>query len=762
MMSAVLQRPMFRPQIVRRQTGTPPSGETKSSTVTMQGPINSFKFNLLDRLGVISNKSLGREVPEKEFQINIDDAMSNPQLVDSVFDMIISSTGFDLDSFLKMGSSQQEDYIKTIQGKLLFGKAEGGEIKSDAVGIADGLDKETPKADPNTEGVAKVSPQQYVELMNQVRGDEVPLEGRVQELAMTVGEKDAQDTPLSVLALVQPVFELQEKQGGLAAAPRAQQMLQQDPMRMKEGGIVYRQNGTDEEGENAFTTLTTAGFDPNLLKAVEQFGKEYFGVGSEFDTAAVRKQYEDLLMDKSQLRDQAFLDAAPRLLKLGSVALNPQATLSDVFQVGAAELAGFGTGVGKQTKEIKDAALKLALAEKTKQENKESSFMSAIAPELIKSAFKDPQEVALKALEINELTLKNAKSEAELGVLDEQLITQLATDKATLQKILTENKYLPQSTQLSIERQLREIEGIEFDNENKILDNEFKQIQNRYAEDKENATLQNQLLENINKQLNNFKLGVENEYIRTEKDLGVEQLNANIDSVLASTQGQMITNEMNEIELENLNSKLFLEAMEKKLEIEKLQNEIDNPKKDFEQIREESSFRKEFKALKVVKDTESRYDSYRKMRIAIEASNNPDAGGAGDVALVFEFMKMLDPNSTVREGEYATAKNTGGVPDNIVNTYNALLSGQFLNNKQRTEFLNIAEGIFESQLSQYNTEYNTYAGIAERNFGADNVKNVLPLPSFNIDDIDEIVSEDSISKFLDAYDNNLSTNQEDR
>ncbi len=83
--------------------------------------------------------------------------------------------------------------------------------------------------------------------MNQVRGDEVPLEGRVQELAMTVGEKDAQDTPLSVLALVQPVFELQEKQGGLAAAPRAQQMLQQDPMRMKEGGIVYRQNGTDEE-----------------------------------------------------------------------------------------------------------------------------------------------------------------------------------------------------------------------------------------------------------------------------------------------------------------------------------------------------------------------------------------------------------------------------------------------------------------------------------------------------------------------------------
>ena len=55
MMNAVLQRPMFRPRIIKRQTGTPLGGETKSSTVTMQGPINSFKFNLLDKLGVISN-----------------------------------------------------------------------------------------------------------------------------------------------------------------------------------------------------------------------------------------------------------------------------------------------------------------------------------------------------------------------------------------------------------------------------------------------------------------------------------------------------------------------------------------------------------------------------------------------------------------------------------------------------------------------------------------------------------------------------------
>jgi hypothetical protein len=74
------------------------------------------------------------------------------------------------------------------------------------------------------EGIAKVSPDQYVQLMNEIRGDEVPMEGRVQELAGVVGEKDATDTPLSVLALVQPVFELQE-QKGIGATQQAQDMM---------------------------------------------------------------------------------------------------------------------------------------------------------------------------------------------------------------------------------------------------------------------------------------------------------------------------------------------------------------------------------------------------------------------------------------------------------------------------------------------------------------------------------------------------------
>jgi hypothetical protein len=136
----------------------------------------------------------------------------------------------------------------------IMGMAEGGEMETDAVGIASGLDEEesmeqgpmTVDREPSEEGIAKVSPEQYVQLMNEIRGDDVPMEGRVQELAGVVGEKDATDTPLSVLTLVQPVFELQE-QKGIGATQQAQDMMPPmasdqlaNPQNM---GIVRAQSG---------------------------------------------------------------------------------------------------------------------------------------------------------------------------------------------------------------------------------------------------------------------------------------------------------------------------------------------------------------------------------------------------------------------------------------------------------------------------------------------------------------------------------------
>jgi hypothetical protein len=56
---------------------------------------------------------------------------------------------------------------------------------------------------------------------------------------------------------------------------------------------------------------------------------------------------------------------------------------------------------------------------------------------------------------------------------------------------------------------------------------------------------------------------------------------------------------------------------------------------------------------------------------------------AGDLALIFNYMKMLDPGSVVREGEFATAQNAAGVPDRIKNLYNNLNRGERLKSSQR-------------------------------------------------------------------------------
>ena len=292
MMNAVMQRPMFKPRIVRRQTGTPITGEekdilrsefgaTENDIENLSSLIPDAKNVLSDALsmrnfGVFKEKpeldDYGKTVIDPEFQNfllstygergqNILDTLlqgNNPNNFSLLTGLINEFTNFKIANEMKeKGAVPSRDDILSEEEmnflNRLKNRAEGSSMegeKSDAVGIADGLDQEEPMTvdrDPSKEGIAKVSPEQYVQLMNEVRGDEVPLEGRVQELAMTVGEQDAQKTPLSVLALVQPVFEMKEQQG-IAQTQQGQQMMQQGPMPMAKGGIVHLAEGPGEEG----------------------------------------------------------------------------------------------------------------------------------------------------------------------------------------------------------------------------------------------------------------------------------------------------------------------------------------------------------------------------------------------------------------------------------------------------------------------------------------------------------------------------------
>ncbi len=79
----------------------------------------------------------------------------------------------------------------------------------------------------------------------------------------------------------------------------------------------------------------------------------------------------------------------------------------------------------------------------------------------------------------------------------------------------------------------------------------------------------------------------------------------------------------------------------------------------------------------------------------IKASGE-DPTGAGDVALVFAFMKMLDPGSVVRESEFAMAQDTSGMFGRLEALLPKLRAGEFLTEGQRENFVGLAGKYMDS------------------------------------------------------------------
>jgi hypothetical protein len=86
------------------------------------------------------------------------------------------------------------------------------------------------------------------------------------------------------------------------------------------------------------------------------------------------------------------------------------------------------------------------------------------------------------------------------------------------------------------------------------------------------------------------------------------------------------------------------------------------------------------------------------------------------LSLIFGYMKMLDPSSTVREGEFANAQNAGGIETKVQAAYNNALNGQRLTEEQRADFLNQAKGLYQSEKTNIDNISNQYREIA-RSYG---------------------------------------------
>lgn len=105
----------------------------------------------------------------------------------------------------------------------------------------------------------------------------------------------------------------------------------------------------------------------------------------------------------------------------------------------------------------------------------------------------------------------------------------------------------------------------------------------------------------------------------------------------------------------------------------------------------EGKFRKEYS---------DQTKGYQEVKSAYGRVLASEDNAVGDLSLIFGYMKMLDPGSVVREGEFATAQNAAGVPERIQNIYNQVVSGQRLSPSQRQSFKGQAGKLYSTAQTQ--------------------------------------------------------------
>ena len=136
----------------------------------------------------------------------------------------------------------------------------------------------------------------------------------------------------------------------------------------------------------------------------------------------------------------------------------------------------------------------------------------------------------------------------------------------------------------------------------------------------------------------------------------------------------------------------------------------------------EGKFRKEIAA---------RAQPFAVMRDAYGRILTTQDNAAGDIALIFSYMRMLDPGSVVREGEFATAQNAAGIPDQIRNMYNKAINGERLNPNQRSQFRSQAKAYYDRAEQDYRATENQFIAAATT-YGFDPnrvIPQFPPLPS---------------------------------
>lgn len=125
-------------------------------------------------------------------------------------------------------------------------------------------------------------------------------------------------------------------------------------------------------------------------------------------------------------------------------------------------------------------------------------------------------------------------------------------------------------------------------------------------------------------------------------------------------------------------------------------------------FKDASAFRKEFTGLSRIKNFSDVTEAYTRI---VKSAKDPSP--AGDLALIFNYMKVLDPSSVVRESEFAAAAKAGSFGARIQAAVNQVEKGTRLAPEQRADFLSRATDLYKGAEEQVRPIYDTYTEIAK-------------------------------------------------
>lgn len=122
-----------------------------------------------------------------------------------------------------------------------------------------------------------------------------------------------------------------------------------------------------------------------------------------------------------------------------------------------------------------------------------------------------------------------------------------------------------------------------------------------------------------------------------------------------------------------------------------------------------SELRKEYQSHPVTKRTFEVQSAWDKAKSVLD-SPSP----AGDMAAIFMFMRTLDPQSTVREGEYKSAAEATSALGRVETYANNVKAGRKLNDEQIKDFRTVMEKFYKAQIKEQARLDKQYSDLATR------------------------------------------------